>query len=339
MMKTRKLGTLEVSAIGLGCMGFTHGYGTCPDEAESIRLIRKAYDEGCTFFDTAEIYSCYKNEELVGKALKPFRHEITISTKFSPATLPGQENPEGKLSRTGIRKAVEGSLRRLQTDYIDLYLEHRIPQESDPAEVAYWMGELIKEGKIRAWGQSEPTLGQLKAAHAVTPVAAVQSEYSLMERKWEADVIPYCKAEGIGFVAYSPMAGGFLSGKYRNADAFKGDDVRRVITRYSEENMRANQVLLDLINRYAGEKHCTAAQISLAWVMHPGHIVPIPGMRSDSRILENLGAAGVSITDEEYAAMNEALSRITIHGNRTDEDIAKLGTIEGRQQTVAKAER
>lgn len=338
-MKTRKFGTLEISAVGLGCMGFTHGYGTCPSEEESIRLIRKAYDEGCTFFDTAEIYSCYKNEELVGKALKPFRHEITISTKFTPAVLPGQENPEGKLSRIGIRQAVEGSLRRLQTDYIDLYTEHRVPKENDPAEVAYWMGELIKEGKIRAWGQSEPTLEQLKAAHAVTPITAVQSEYSLMERKWEADVIPYCKAEGIGFVAYSPMAGGFLSGKYHSAHEFKGDDVRRVITRYSEENMRANQVLLDLINRYAEEKHCIAAQISLAWVMYSGHIVPIPGMRSDARILENWGAAEVAITADEYAAMNEALSHIIIHGNRTDEDIAKMGTIEGHQQTVAKAER
>ncbi len=337
-MKTRKLGNIEVSAVGLGCMGFTHGYGTCPSEAKSIRLIRKAYDEGCTFFDTAEIYSCYKNEELVGKALKPFRDRVVISTKFTPATLPGQERAEGKLSRAGIRQAVEGSLRRLQTDYIDLYTEHRVPKESDPAEVAYWMGELIREGKIRAWGQSEPTLEQLQAAHAVTPVAAVQSEYSIMERKWEADVIPFCREKGIGFVAYSPMAGGFLSGKYFHAN-FTGDDVRRVITRYTEENMQANAVLLDLIHRYAEAKHCTAAQISLAWVMHSAHVVPIPGMRSDARILENLGAAEVSLTDAEYAAMNEALSCITIHGNRTDEDIARLGTIEGSQQEVAKAER
>lgn len=337
-MKTRKLGNLEVSAIGLGCMGFTHGYGTCPSEAESIRLIRKAYDEGCTFFDTAEIYSCYKNEELAGKALKPFRQQVVISTKFTPVTLPGQERTEGKLSRAGIRQAVEGSLRRLQTDYIDLYTEHRVPKESDPAEVAYWMGELIQEGKIRAWGQSEPTLEQLKAAHAVTPITAMQSEYSIMERKWEADVIPFCKDNGIGFVAYSPMAGGFLSGKYLHA-TFEGDDVRRVITRYTEENMQANAVLLDLINRYAEEKQCTAAQISLAWVMHPWHIVPIPGMRSDARILENLGAARVVLSDAEYAAINEALSHITIHGNRTDEDIARLGTIEGSQQKVAKAER
>ena len=337
-MKTRKLGSLEVSAIGLGCMGFTHGYGTCPSEEESVRLIRKAYEEGCTFFDTAEIYSCYKNEELVGKALRLFRDKVVISTKFTPSTLPGQERAEGKLSRAGIRQAVEGSLRRLQTDYIDLYTEHRVPKESDPAEVAYWMGELIREGKIRAWGQSEPTLEQLNAAHAVTPVAAVQSEYSIMERKWEADVIPFCRKNGIGFVAYSPMAGGFLSGKYRHA-AFEGDDVRRVITRYTEENMQANAVLLDLINRYAEAKHCTAAQVSLAWVMHSAHVVPIPGMRTDARILENLGAAEVMLTDAEYAAMNEALAHITIHGNRTDEDIAKLGTIEGNQQKVAKAER
>lgn len=337
-MQTKRLGVLEVSAVGMGCMGFTHGYGACPSEEESIRLIRKAYEEGCTFFDTAEIYSCYKNEELVGKAIKPFRDRIVISTKFSPVALPGQERPEGKLSRAGIRQALEGSLRRLQTDCIDLYTEHRVPAESDPAEVAYWMGELIQEGKIRAWGLSEATLEQLKAAHAVTPVTAVQSEYSIMERKWEADVIPFCRENGIGFVAYSPMAGGFLSGKYRHAN-FEGDDVRRVITRYTEENMQANAVLLDLINRYAAQKHCTAAQISLAWVMHPGHIVPIPGMRSDARILENLGAAHITLSDVEYAALNEALSHITIHGNRTDEDIARLGTIEGSQQQVARAER
>ena len=337
-MKTRKLGNIEVSAVGLGCMGFTHGYGACPSEAESIRLIRRAYEEGCTFFDTAEIYSCYKNEELVGKALRPFRNKVVISTKFTPAVLPGQERPEGKLSREGIRQAVEGSLRRLRTDYIDLYTEHRVPKESDPTEVAYWMGELIKEGKIRAWGQSEPAIEQLKAVHAVTPVTAVQSEYSIMERKWEADVIPFCRENGIGFVAYSPMAGGFLSGKYRHA-AFEGDDVRRVITRYTEENMQANAVLLDLIDRYAKAKRCTAAQISLAWVMHSEHIVPIPGMRSDARILENLGAAEVTLTHTEYAAMNEALSRIIIRGNRTDEDIAKLGTVEGNQQKVARAER
>lgn len=336
-MKTRKLGNLEVSAVGLGCMGFTHGYGATPTEEESIRLIHRAHDEGCTFFDTAEVYSCYQNEELVGRALRPFRHDVVISTKFTPLSLPGQPTP--KLTREGVRAAVEGSLRRLQTDYIDLYTEHRVPAENAPAEVATWMGELIREGKIRAWGQSEPTLAQFKAAHAVTPITAVQSEFSLMERKWERELIPYLESLGVGFVAYSPMAGGFLSGKYLNAAEFKGDDVRRVITRYSEENMKANRTLLDLIQRYAAQKQCTAAQISLAWVMKHPNVVPIPGMRSDARIVENLGAAAVSLSDDEYAAMNEALSHITIHGNRTDEDIAKLGTIEGQQQTVAKAER
>ena len=175
-METRKLGNLEVSAVGLGCMGFTHGYGACPSENESIRLIRKAFEEGCTFFDTAEIYSCYKNEELVGKALKPFRNKVVISTKFTPVVLPGQENPEGKLSRKGIRQAVEGSLRRWQTDNIELYTEHRGPQENEPAEVAYWMSELIKEGKKRAWGQSEHTLETHTEAHAVIPISAVQTE-------------------------------------------------------------------------------------------------------------------------------------------------------------------
>lgn len=337
-MKTRKLRNLEVSAVGMGCMGFTHGYGACPTEEESIRLICKSFDLGCTFFDTAEIYSAYGNELLVGKALKPIRDKVVLSSKVHPAVLPGQDFPEGKMSRRGIRSALEGSLRRLQTDHLDLYYAHRVPQDIDVEELARVFGELIQEGKILGWGVSEATAEQIRKANAVTPLTAVQSEYSIMERKWEADVIPFCRENGIGFVAYSPMAGGFLSGKYHHA-TFKGDDVRRVITRYTEENMQANRVLLELINRYAEAKHCTAAQISLAWVMHSEHIVPIPGMRRDARILENLGAAEVTLTDAEYAAMNEALSHITIHGNRTDEDIAKLGTIEGSQQEVAKAER
>lgn len=330
-MKKRQLRNLEVSAIGMGCMGFSHGYGAVPPEEESIRLIRKAYEEyGCTLFDTAEVYASYANEVLVGKAIKPFRDKIILSTKFMPSVfLPGQEIPEGKLSRKGLQNALEGSLKRLQTDYIDLYYEHRVPADSDPAEIAYWMGELIQEGKIRAWGQSEPTAEQIIKANAVTPLSAVQNEYSLMQRSSEGEILGLCENLGIGFVAYSPMAGGFLSGKYNKDTEFKGDDVRRVITRFDKENMEANQPLLDLLYRFASEKHATPAQISLAWMLHKkDFIVPIPGMRKDERLAENFGAADVDLTDNEFAKIETELSKLTIFGDRKDSDIQKLGTIQ-----------
>lgn len=331
-MKKRRLGKsgLKVSAIGMGCMGFSHGYGAVPSEGESIRLMRKAYDEyGCTLFDTAEVYATYANEELVGKALKPIRDNVILTTKFMPVFLPGQEIPEGKLSRKGLRNALESSLKRLQTEYIDLYYEHRVPENSDPAEVAFWMGELIQEGKIRAWGQSEPTAEQIRIAHAVTPLAAVQNEYSLMQRRPEQEVLATCEELGIGFEAYSPMGGGFLSGKYDKDTKFTGDDVRRVITRYNRENMEANQPLLDLLRTYAAEKQATPAQLALAWLLHKkDFIVPIPGMRKDERLAENFGAADVALSPEELAGIDKALGKIAIHGDRKDSDIVKLGTVQ-----------
>ena len=331
-MKKRRLGKsgLKVSAIGMGCMGFSHGYGAVPSEGESIRLMRKAYDEyGCTLFDTAEVYATYANEELVGKALKPIRDNVILTTKFMPVFLPGQEIPEGKLSRKGLRNALESSLKRLQTEYIDLYYEHRVPEDSDPAEVAFWMGELIQEGKIRAWGQSEPTAEQIRIAHAVTPLAAVQNEYSLMQRRPEKEVLATCQELGIGFEAYSPMGGGFLSGKYDKDTKFTGDDVRRVITRYRRENMEANQPLLALLWAYAAEKRATPAQLALAWLLHKkDFIVPIPGMRKDERLAENFGAADVALSPEELAGIDKALGKIAIHGDRKDSDIVKLGTVQ-----------
>lgn len=327
-MKTRKLGNIEVSAIGMGCMGFSTAYGKIPEEKESIRLMREAHELGCTLYDTAEIYATYRNEELVGKALRPIRNEIVLCTKFSPAALPGEENIEGgKLSRNGVRYAVEHSLKRLQTDHIDIYYAHRVPAEVNEEEMAQWFGELIKEGKILAWGVSEATAEQIRKAHAVTPITAVQSEFSMMARQWEKDVIPLCGELGIGFVAYSPMAGGLLSGKYNANVKYEGDDIRRVISRYKPENVEANQPVIDLVKKYAAEKGCTPAQISLAWDMHRDYIVPIPGMRSDARIKENLGAADVVLTDEEYRELTKALDALTIYGNRTDEQIAKLGKL------------
>ncbi|MBR2520147.1 MAG: aldo/keto reductase [Selenomonadaceae bacterium] len=335
-MKTRKLRDLTVSAVGMGCMGFTHGYGACPPESESIRLIRSAYEDyGCTFFDTAEVYSCGENEILVGKALKPIRDKIVLATKFMPEMfLTTPEIPEGKTSRKGVRMALEASLKRLQTDHIDLYYEHRVPENRDVAEVAEWAGELIREGKILAWGVSEATPEQIRRAHSVTPLTAVQSEYSIMERKYEREVIPLCHELNIGFVAFSPMAGGFLSGKYNSQTKFEGDDVRRVITRFDPKNMDANQALLDLLKKFAAEKNSTPAQISLAWMMCKNDfVVPIPGMRRDERLKENFGAADVELSIDELAELEAALAKITIHGDRKDSDIHKLGTI----KSVAKS--
>ena len=326
-MKTRKLRDIVVSAIGMGCMGFTHGYGNIPTEDESIRLMHKAYDLGCTLFDTAEAYG-YANEELVGKAIKPFRDKIILTTKFVPVFQEGQEIPEGKLSKKGVTNALNDSLKRLQTDYIDIYYEHRVPLDSRVEDVAEWMSEFIKEGKIRAWGQSQSTVEQIKRAHAVCPLSAIQSEYSMMERIFERDVIPLCKELNIGFVAFSPMASGFLSGKYNKNTHYKGDDVRRVITRFNPENVEKNQPLLDLLNEVATKKGATPAQISLAWMLHKNDfVVPIPGMRKDERVVENLGAADITLTEEEFNNIETELNKITIYGNRTDEDIHKLGSV------------
>ena len=327
-MKTRKLGNIEVSAVGMGCMGFTHAYGKTPEEAERIRLVHLAFELGCNLFDTAEMYSYFKNEEFVGKALKELpRDRVVISDKFWPEKLPGHDFAEPKLSEAGIRKALEGSLRRLGTDYIDIYIEHQMEDGSEEA-VAEVMCKLIKEGKIRGWGQSSASPEQIRKAHAVTPLTAIQSEYSMMERKWEADVLPLCRELGIGFEAFSPMGNGFLSGKYSPQSEFSGNDVRRVITRFSRENMEKNAPLLDLVASFAAAKNCTNAQIALAWVIRYGDfVVPIPGMRREERVIENLGAADVELTDAEYAAINAALDSMTIYGDRDGKDIKKLGTV------------
>lgn len=331
-MKKRKLHNLEVSAIGLGCMGFSHGYGAIPPEEESIRLIRYAHDQGCTFFDTAEVYGPFVNEELTGKAVKPFRQNVILATKIMPSQLPGQNYKE-KLSLEGIQITLDASLERLQTDYIDLYYLHRVPGNYNLAEIAESMGKLIKTGKIRAWGLSQANGEEITRANQVTQLSAIQNEYSMMERIYEKDAIPACAKLDIGFVPFSPLAGGFLSGKYDKNTHYEGDDVRRVITRYNPENVAANQPLLDLLHKFAAEKNATPAQISLAWMLKKApFIVPIPGMRSEARIRENLGAADIELTNTEFEELEKALAAIRIYGNRTDADIAKLGTV----QTIAK---
>ena len=309
---------LEVSAVGYGCMGLSHGYGAVPEHDEAIRLIRKAYELGCTFFDTAEEYGAGHNKLLVGEAIEPFRDKIVLATKLHLNSSEGD-------TETVIRRHLEESMKRLRTDYIDLYYQHRIEEDDKVEEVAEVMGKLVKEGKIRGWGQSQATPDQIRRAHAIAPLTAIQSEYSMMERMFEKEVIPTCEELGIGFVAFSPIASGFLSGKYTNRSTYSGDDVRRVITRFSKENVEANQPLLDLLHKVAAAKNATPAQISLAWMLHKkDFIVPIPGMRRDERIIENLGAADVELTDKEFEQIEAELAKIEIHGNRTDEDIAKL---------------
>ena len=319
-MENRILGkqnSLTVSAIGLGCMGFSHGYGPDPGHEESIRLIRAAYELGCTFFDTAEGYAAGENEKLVGEAIKPFRKNIILATKLHIT--------EDKNLETAIREHLDASLKRLKTDYVDLYYQHRVNKNIPVEEVAGVMGKLIAEGKIRGWGQSQATEEESRRAHAVTPITAIQSEYSMMERMFEKDVIPTCQKLGIGFVPFSPLGAGFLSGKYTSQDIYTGDDVRRVITRFYKENMQANQPLLGLLRRFADDKGATSAQISLAWMLHKWNfLVPIPGMRKVERMKENFSAVDVTLTDTEFQRLESELAKIEIHGNRTDEDIFKL---------------
>lgn len=319
-MRTRTIGDLQVSAVGLGAMGFSHGYGPGIIADEAIRVIRAAHDLGCTFFDTAEGYGAGHNEELLGRALAPIRDQVVIATKFSPFRSANTAELRGE-----IRTRLEASLNRLGTDHVELYYQHRVPDWMPIEEVAEVMGELIAEGKIGGWGQSQSTAEQIRRAHAVTPLTAVQSEYSMMERMFETDVIPTCGELGIGFVPFSPLGAGFLSGKYTAEQTYTGDDVRRVITRFAPENMRANQPLLDLLGAYAKQKDATPAQISLAWMLHKyDFLVPIPGSRRLDRIQENLAAADVDLSDDEFDGIETELAKLTIHGNRTDADIAKL---------------
>lgn len=317
-MKTRFLRDLEVSAIGYGCMGLSHGYGAVPERGESVRLIQSAFDLGCTFFDTAEAYGAGDNERLVGEAVKPFRHKIVLATKLHLNKRDGD-------TAVVIRSHLEASLKRLGADYVDLYYQHRIEDDDMVEEVAAVMGGLIREGKIRGWGQSQASEEQVRRANAVTPLSAVQSEYSMMERMFEKDVIPACEELGIGFVPFSPLASGFLSGKYTGEQTYTGDDVRRVITRFAPENMERNQPLLELLQSLAREKDATPAQISLAWMLYKkDFIVPIPGMRKVKRMEENFGADGVTLTVQEYERLEKSLADIPLYGNRTDKDIAKL---------------
>lgn len=294
-MKKRKIGSLEVSEIGMGCMGFSHGYGKVPEESYSIEAIRMAYESlGCTFFDTAETYgreqfSAGHNERLVGKALQPFRGDVVLATKFHI----NDEEDGWQTDLEGyIRRHLEQSMENLRTDYIDLYYLHRMHEQVPAEAVAEIMGKLIREGKIRAWGLSQVEKDTLMRAHEVTPVAAVQNLYSMIERDCEKEIFPYCLENGIGVVAFSPIGSGLLSGRITAETKFSGDDVRRWVPQLQAENLEGGQAIVDLLAGFAERKGVTSAQISLAWMMKKyANAVPIPGSRNRERIAENLLAA------------------------------------------------
>ncbi|MED4224599.1 aldo/keto reductase [Neobacillus cucumis] len=316
-MQKRQLGQsgLEVSAIGLGCMGMSHGYGPASDKKEMIALIHKAIDRGVTFFDTAEVYGPYVNEELVGEALAPFRDKVVIATKFGIQMANGKQVLDSKLEQ--IRQSVEGSLKRLNIETIDLYYQHRVDPNVPIEEVAGVIQDLIKEGKIKHWGLSEAGVATIRCAHAVQPLTAIQSEYSMMWRKPEEELLPILDELGIGFVPFSPLGKGFLTGKIDKNTTFISTDFRSIVPRFKPENIEANQILVDLIKEIALGKNATPAQIALAWVLaQKPWIVPIPGTRRLERLEENLGAAEVELTHEELRDLNEALSMIEISGDR-----------------------
>lgn len=323
-MKTRKLGQLQVSEIGLGCMGMSMAYGDAGDPKEMTKVIHKAVEQGVTLFDTAEIYGPFTNEELVGKALAPFRKKVVIATKFG-FKFEG-DRVAGLCSRPdNIRKAVEGSLKRLGTDYIDLLYQHRVDPEVPIEEVAGTVKELIAEGKVQYFGLSEAGVEVIRRANAVQPVSALQSEYSLWWREPEAEILPLLKELGIGFVPFSPLGKGFLTGTIDPEKLFPANDFRSTVPRFQKEAMEANQVLVELLHRLASQKEVTPAQLALAWVLHQGeNIVPIPGTRHIGRLTENNGATDIRFASEELSQIREALQSIQIVGHRYNEASQKM---------------
>ena len=323
-MKYRKLGNsgLEVSALGLGCMGMSFSYGPAHDENEMIKLIHKAYERGITFFDTAEVYGPYINEELVGKALEPLRNKVVIATKFGIKIEEGKQIVSSDISK--IKSGVEGSLKRLKTESIDLLYQHRVDTNTPIEDVAGVIAELIKEGKVKHWGLSEAGIETIKRAHKALPLTAIQSEYSMMWREPEHALLPLLETLGIGFVPFSPLGKGFLTSTISNEKTFGKDDFRSVVPRFSKENLSANQVLVDLINEIAKSKNVTASQIALAWVLaQKPWIVPIPGTTKLNRLEENIGAINVEFAADELAKLNHSLSKIVISGDRYPAEIAK----------------
>lgn len=325
-MQKRILGKsgLEVSALGLGCMGLSYGYGPATEKGEAIKLIRRAYELGVTFFDTAEVYGPFTNEALLGEALEPFRDRVVIATKFgfkleNGAITGVDSRPEN------IRTVAEAALKRLRTDAIDLFYQHRVDPNVPIEEVAGTVKELIKEGKVKHFGLSEAGVQTIRKAHAVQPVTALQSEYSLWWREPEQEILPTLEELGIGFVPFSPLGKGFLTGKIDERTTFDQTDFRTTVPRFSEENRKANQALVDLLGRIANEKRATPAQIALAWLLaQKPWIVPIPGTTKQHRLEENLGAVDIDLAAKDLQEINASLSKIEIQGHRYSEQAQKM---------------
>jgi aryl-alcohol dehydrogenase-like predicted oxidoreductase len=325
-MQTRKLGKsgLEVSALGLGCMGMSFGYGPAVDEQHGIALLRAAIERGVTFFDTAEVYGPYTNEELVGEALAPFRDQVVIATKFGFKIENGKQ--AGLDSRPEhIKEVAEASLKRLKTDVIDLFYQHRVDPNVPMEDVAGAVKELIQQGKVKHFGLSEAGVESIRRAHAVQPVTALQSEYSLFWREPEQELIPTLEQLGIGFVPFSPLGKGFLTGAISKDTQFDKTDFRNIVPRFSPENREANQALVDVIGKFAKQKNATPAQIALAWLLaQKPWIVPIPGTTKLHRLEENIGAVNVKLTADDLCQLDEATSKINLQGARYPEELQKL---------------
>ena len=316
-MEKRILGNdkLEISALGLGCMGLSFGYGKVTEKQEAIQLIRTAFENGVTFFDTAECYGPFTNEILVGEALKPFRKDVVIATKFGFEDGDSTKGLDSSPAR--IRKVVEDSLKRLQTDYIDLFYQHRVDPNIPIEDVAGTVKDLINEGKVKHFGLSEAGVETIRRAHAVQSVTALQSEYSLFYREPEKEIIPTLEELGIGFVPFSPLGKGFLTGAINEETKFEDSDFRNIVPRFSEENRKANQALVDLLKSIAMEKEATPAQVALAWLLaQKSFIAPIPGTTKLHRLKENIGGADLKLSSQDLSEIEDALSVIKVVGER-----------------------
>jgi len=327
-MQKRKLGksNLEVSAIGLGCMGMSFGLGPPADKQEMISLIRSAVERGVTFFDTAEVYGPFTNEELVGEALAPFREQVVIATKFGFKIDQSTGKQAGLDSRPEhIKEVAEASLKRLKTDFIDLFYQHRVDPDVPIEDTAGAVKDLIQQGKVKHFGLSEAGVKTIRRAHAVQPVAALQSEYSLWWREPEAEVMPTLEELGIGFVPFSPLGKGFLTGKISEDTKFDKSDFRNIVPRFTAENRKANQAVVDLLGKFAQERKATPAQIALAWLLaQKPWIVPIPGTTKLHRLEENIGAVAIQLTPEDLRQLESAASKIPVQGARYPEELQKL---------------
>jgi aryl-alcohol dehydrogenase-like predicted oxidoreductase len=328
-MQKRKLGTsnLEVSAIGLGCMGMSWSYGPAKDKKEMIAVLHAAVERGVTFFDTAEVYGPMANEELVGEALSPFRGRVVIATKFGWAPAPGDQERWSALNSRPehIKQVVEGSLKRLRVDAIDLYYQHRVDPTVPIEDVAGAVKQLIQQGKVKHFGLSEAGAQTIRRAHAVQPVAALQSEYSLWFTRPEQEILPTLEELGIGFVPYSPLGKGFLTGKINSETKFDSADFRSILPRFRSENIDANQAIVALLNRFAEQKKATPGQIALAWLLaKKPWIVPIPGTTKLHRLDENVGAAEIELKPDELREIERAASNISVQGERYPEHIEQM---------------